>query len=62
MGFKTRAMLETVHREGEKQKDTGHQQMPTNPEATKNQQELQDHQGAMQSPTVHLTRIEIDDM
>ena len=35
LGVKIRAMLETVHRDGEKQKDTGHQQMPTNPEATK---------------------------
>ena len=62
LGVKTRAMLETVRREGEKQKDTEHQQMTLNPEATKNQQEHQYNQGAMQNSAVHLTRAEIDDI
>ena len=62
---KTRAMLDTERREGENQKDPEHQQMQRNPERNMDQQlhlHNQDTQGAMQNPTVELTRIDEDDM
>ena len=65
LGVKTRAMLDTEHREGENQKDTEHQQMQMNQEAITDQQQHPhnpDNQGTIQNPTVELTRIDVDDM
>ena len=65
LGVKTRAMLDTEHREGKNQKDTEHQQMQMNPEVITDQQQHPqnpDNQSAMQNLTVQLTRIDVDDM
>ena len=42
--------------------NTEHQRTSTNLKATTNQQEHQDNQGAILNPTVHLTRMENDNM